>query len=69
MFGVQAIIEINDTFVPDRKYEGYGHQNCVCPLLLSLLCQVWHPPLPQVEVDPGVDDGDHQQWEDELEDP
>ena len=29
---------------------------------------VWHPSLLQEEVDPGVDDGDHHQREDELED-
>ena len=36
--------------------------------MLLILRVVWHPSLFQKEVDPGVDDGDHHQRKDELED-
>ena len=68
--GLEGRLIVGTSFdLPDRKDKRYGHQNCVCPLLFSVLCQVWHPPTLQEEVDPGVDDGDHHQGEDELEDP
>ena len=36
--------------------------------MFFLLGGDWYPPLLQEEEDPGVDDGDHHQGEDELED-
>ena len=54
-------------FLPNRKYEGDGYKNSVCPSLLLLLVVVGHSSLLQEEVDPAVDDGDHHQGEDELE--
>ena len=52
---------------PNTEYEADGQENGVCSSLLLLLCVVWYPGLLQEEVDPEVDDRDHDKGQDELE--